>query len=146
MLALASCGGEDEVADQEPTTTVSVASTTTLGRSTTSLAATVPTSSIPGTTTTLAEEEPEVGDSLVLEIQGGEVVGGTTTISVELGSTVEIVVNSDAAVVVHVHGYDLFYDVVPGSAMEIMFTADVPGVFEIELERSHTLIAELEVS
>lgn len=146
MLALASCGGEDEVADQETTTTVSVASTTTLGRSTTSLAATVPTSSIPGTTTTLAEEEPEVGDSLVLEIQGGEVVGGTTTISVELGSTVEIVVNSDAAVVVHVHGYDLFYDVVPGSAMEIMFTADVPGVFEIELERSHTLIAELEVS
>lgn len=82
---------------------------------------------------------------LEIVVEGGEVVGGVETIDVDLGSTVHMIVVSDAAEHVHVHGYDLFFDVAPETPAQIVFTADVPGVFEVELEGSHTLIAELEV-
>lgn len=88
------------------------------------------------------------GPSDVVEIvvEDGAVVGGVETIHVELGSMVRFVVTSDTSDHVHVHGYDLFFDVTPGEETEIMFTADVPGIFEVELEDSHLPLVELEVS
>ena len=41
--------------------------------------------------------------------------------------------------------YDLLADVTPGSPSEIRFTADVPGVFEVELEDSGTFLFEIAV-
>ena len=65
--------------------------------------------------------------------------------SVEQGRKVEIVVTSELADEVHVHGYDLMADVAPGAPVTIAFTATAPGLFEIELEGHHLPIAELEV-
>ena len=45
----------------------------------------------------------------------------------------------------HLHGYDLMADVAPGAPATIRFTADVPGIFEVELEDRGLHIAELEV-
>ena len=61
------------------------------------------------------------------------------------GREVVIVVNSDVADQVHLHGYDLTADVAPGAPGTIRFTADAPGRFEIELEDRGLQIAELEV-
>lgn len=84
-------------------------------------------------------------DIVEVSVEGGEVVGGSVSVQRDLGSTVRIV-TTDAADHVHIHGYDLFFDVEPDSPAEIEFIADVPGVFEVELEDSHLLLIELEVS
>jgi hypothetical protein len=65
--------------------------------------------------------------------------------SVRRGREVAVVVRSELADHVHVHGYDLMADVAPGQPARIEFTADAPGLFEIELEDRHLLIANLEV-
>ena len=122
------------------TTSQSVGSTTTTLRSTTTPPPPTTTSILASTTTPAGQEPIEVS------VENGEVVGGLETIVFELGAEVWIVVYSDSADHVHVHGYDLFYDVTPELPADIMFVADIPGVFEIELEGAHLLIAELEVS
>jgi heme/copper-type cytochrome/quinol oxidase subunit 2 len=45
-----------------------------------------------------------------------------------------------------VHGYDLKGDVAPGRPAIIEFTANVPGVFEVELEEAGLKLVELQVS
>jgi plastocyanin len=98
--------------------------------------------------TTTAETATITTEARVVEIvvEGGEVVSGPERIQAELGSTVSFVVVSDAVDHVHVHGYDIYFDLDPDSPTEIQFTADVPGVFEVEIEESHLLLVELEVS
>jgi heme/copper-type cytochrome/quinol oxidase subunit 2 len=59
---------------------------------------------------------------------------------------VTVRVTSDVADEIHVHGYDLKQDVEAGSTAEISFTADIPGVFEVELENAGFKLADLEVS
>jgi hypothetical protein len=43
------------------------------------------------------------------------------------------------------HGYDLSADVAPGRPAVIDFTADAPGVFEVELEQAKLKLFELQV-
>jgi len=72
-------------------------------------------------------------------------VTGTTREQVRRGENVRLVVTSDVADEVHVHGYDLRADVAAGGTAEISFTADIPGVFEVELEDRHRRLLTLEV-
>ena len=65
--------------------------------------------------------------------------------SVKQGRQVELVVQSEIADEVHVHGYDLMGDVARGQPVTIAFKATAPGRFEIELEDHKLPIAELEV-
>jgi hypothetical protein len=73
----------------------------------------------------------------------------TTTKVTELeytqGDTVRFRVRSPEPDHVHVHGYDLLKDVGPGRIARMAFKADITGIFEIELEDSHKLIAQLKV-
>lgn len=54
-------------------------------------------------------------------------------------------VSGDSDDHVHIHGYDLFLHLEDGAG-ELAFTADIPGVFEIELEEAGILLVRLEVS
>jgi hypothetical protein len=47
---------------------------------------------------------------------------------------------------VHVHGYDLSFDLEPGKMKTVEFKADLEGVFEIELEQSAVPLAKLVVN
>jgi hypothetical protein len=76
----------------------------------------------------------------------GDVTVDDDRISVERGDVVMVTVNSDVPEHVHIHGYDLFIDVAAGEPAFVIFTAEVPGVFEVEFEDSLTFITELEVS
>ncbi len=94
------------------------------------------------------EEEDSGGDPDVVQARitigpGGP--AGVTRIDARRGQRVVLVVRSQIEDHVHVHGYDLFADVVPGRPARITFRADVPGRFEIELEDSHQQIADLRV-
>lgn len=79
-------------------------------------------------------------------VEDGQVVGGVERIPVEVGETVALRVASDVADTVHVHGYDLHASVGPDEPAVVRFPADIPGVFDVELEQRGLLIAELEVT
>lgn len=88
--------------------------------------------------------EPDI--EIDVEIEDGSVVDGLQTIEVDLGSVVRLSVDADVADQVHVHGYEVFATVSPGQPALLTFTADIPGVFEVELEGRGQTIVELEVS
>jgi hypothetical protein len=79
-------------------------------------------------------------------VSDGELTVDDSRFEVDLGSTLAIIVESDVADHVHVHGYDLFGEIEPGVPVEMVFVADVPGVFEVELEDSGTFLFEIQVS
>ena len=89
------------------------------------------------------EKVPE--GAIVVEVKGNKVSGVEDTVEVAVGDEVILVVSSDKADEVHVHGYDETDDVGPKERAEIDFTADIPGVFEVELEEAHQLLFELQV-
>jgi heme/copper-type cytochrome/quinol oxidase subunit 2 len=79
-------------------------------------------------------------------IANGEVQGGPLRLQVSVGQEIAFNVVSDTSEEIHVHGFDLLYDVAPGVATEVRFLADLPGIFEVEIHGSETIIAVLTVS
>lgn len=93
--------------------------------------------------TTAPLEDPTVEISIGLyegQVEGDE------DVAVDLGTPVRIVVAADVADEVHVHGYDLFANVTPEADAVIEFTADIPGIFEVEMEAQGLELIRLEVS
>jgi uncharacterized cupredoxin-like copper-binding protein len=78
-------------------------------------------------------------------VRGGEVRGGIQRATVDQGKQVAIVVGSDVADEVHLHGYDKMVDVAPGKPARLVFVASIPGRFEVELEDRGLQIADIEV-
>lgn len=105
--------------------------------------ATPPQGAVTGTTQTFTLEHLTV---VRITAKGGKPVGGVKRISLRAGEDLRIVVRADVADHVHLHGYDLMRDVGPGAPAQLVFTADLVGVFELELEDAKLLLAELEVT
>lgn len=103
-------------------------------------------SATPGVTSSTEPRPSVAATSIEIEISGGEVVGGVERHEVPLGDQVRLSVRSDVADEVHVHGYDESAEVPADGGILMTFLADVPGIFEIELEERGLRIAELEVS
>ena len=123
-FGLASCGGDDDAGSTEPTLTL-------------------PTTTDATTTQTTTEvEEPAV---VRVRVVGGVPKGGIIRKTVDMGDSVVLVVSSDVADEVHVHGYDLMRDVAAGGTARIRFRATLPGRFEVELEDRGVQIADLTV-
>jgi hypothetical protein len=141
-LLLAACGGgagpavttAAPVLPAETTTTAPIESTTTVVAETTSTAA---------ATTTTTSTAP-AGTLVEMVVANGEVTGGGR-VEVDLGEQVVLRVTSDVADEVHIHGYDLRAEVAAGGTIEIAFAAEVPGVFEVELEGLRLPLVDLEV-
>lgn len=135
-LVVAACGGGEEVAT---TTSEAPPSTTTSEPGTTSTTASPTTTTTVAATTTTTQQ---------IDVRfGNDFVGSPGRISVAVGDQVSVwVLSADADAEIHVHGYDLFFDATAGVPVEVAFTADVPGIFEVEVEGSHTLLFDLEVT
>ena len=130
--------------DEETATTVeaTTAATTEPEPATTEATTTEATTTEPPPTTTA----PPVPDVVTIRVTvGANGVESVRRFSVRRGREVVLVVTSELADHVHLHGYDLMADVAPGAPGTIRFTADAPGRFEIELEDRGLPIAELEV-
>jgi hypothetical protein len=80
-----------------------------------------------------------------IHVEGGH-VSGPERVEVTQGETVRLQVTADVSDEVHVHGYDVHAEVTPDEPAEIELTADVAGIFEVELEEAGTLLTELEVA
>jgi hypothetical protein len=65
---------------------------------------------------------------------------------VEKGDKVVLVVTSDVADEVHLHGYDISRDIAAGGTVRLPFKATIPGRFEAELESRGVQIADITVN
>ena len=124
VLALGGCAGTDAPPASAPTSSAETSATA---------------SSSPAAPTT------PVGQRIVVTITGGQVSGDTGRIPVAAGERVTLVVTSDVAEELHVHGYDLTTAVLPGTPAELSFEATIPGVFEVELHDAGTVLLTLQV-
>lgn len=127
-MALGGCGGSSDNTTTEAATTTA---TTTAAVTTITTAAT--TTTAPPVTT------------VSIRVVGGKPDGGIVRQTVDKGARVVVVVDSDTADEVHIHGYDISADVEAGTTVEIPFVADTPGRFEIELENLGVELAEITV-
>ena len=80
-----------------------------------------------------------------VRVVGGVPKGGIVRKTVTKGDRVVLVVTSDVADHVHLHGYDIMRDVAAGGTARIRFRATLPGRFEVELEDRGVQIADLTV-
>ena len=80
-----------------------------------------------------------------ITIRGGRPVGGIRRVTVARNRPVVLVVRSDVADHVHLHGYDVMRDVAPGAPAQLAFRATIPGRFEVELEDRRLQIADITV-
>jgi hypothetical protein len=122
VLALAGCGGSSSSSSTNPGTTTAAGTT--------------------GAVTTTTANAPV---TIRVLVKGGKPVGGIQRATVKRGQTVAIVVHSDVADEVHVHGYDLHKDVAAGGTIRITFAATIVGEFEAELESRKLQIVEFTV-
>ena len=125
-VALSACGGSKST--ETTTETTQSTSTTTSTTETTTTTGAVPTKTI------------------AITYKDGKVVGGLVHETVDKDTKVTLVVRSDVADEVHLHGYDKHVDVTPGTPARLAFVASIPGRFEVELESRGLQIADLEVS
>jgi hypothetical protein len=89
---------------------------------------------------------PDGSRHIEIAFAGGAVTGGVQRWSVPVNSTVELVVSSDVADEVHVHGYDRKSFVTAGATTTVEFAANLTGVFDVELEQRATPLASLQVN
>jgi len=130
-LTLAACGdnGSPQATGTTTTTTPAAATSTTTGPATTAKP------------TTTADPTPVIE----VRVAGGKPQGGVRRERVRRGETVVLRVVADVADEVHLHGYDRTAQVAPGKPAQIRFTADITGVFEVELEQRKLPLLMLEV-
>jgi hypothetical protein len=131
LFALAGCGGDDEAGTTTTTTTATETQTQTETET---------------TQTTETEPSEPAPTTVRVTVQDGVPKGGVVRASVDKGDRVVLIVTSDVADEIHVHGYDISRDVEAGGQARIAFRATIPGRFEIELEERHVPIAELTVN
>jgi carbamoylphosphate synthase small subunit len=128
-LLLASCGsGDDESAPTTESTTTTATTTTT-----------------ETTQTTTTTPEPAGPTTVRIAVVNGAPKGGIVRETVEKNDRVVLVVTSDVADHIHLHGYDIMRDVAPGNPARLPFKATIPGRFEVELEDRGVQIADITV-
>ena len=126
-FALASCGGDEGDAAATDTTTTTETTTS-------------------ETTTTETTPPPAGPTEIRIVVVNGAPKGGIVREKVEKGDRVVLIVRSDVADHVHLHGYDIMRDVAPGRPARLPFKATIPGRFEVELEDRGVPIADISVS
>jgi FtsP/CotA-like multicopper oxidase with cupredoxin domain len=91
-------------------------------------------------------EEPQEPAVPQIEMQGGEPVGGAQEIEVAEGDELRIEVITDTPDELHLHGFDLYFDIVPDKTNQVVVeSADIGGVFELESHTTGALLAEISV-
>jgi FtsP/CotA-like multicopper oxidase with cupredoxin domain len=86
---------------------------------------------------------PAVDRQITVSIVQKKVTPATGRIEVSKGSTVQLTVTSDVADQLHVHGYDLAAELVPGVPASVRFRADTTGLFEVETHTTDLVLFQL---
>ena len=95
------------------------------------------------TTTSTTPPAPPPPTNVRIVVRGGEPVGGIRNVTVSKGRQVVLIVNSDVADEVHLHGYNLKRDVTPGAPARLPFRATINGTVEVEREQRGVPLARI---
>ena len=121
-VAVAGCGsGDSESASSTDTTTTT------------------------GTTTTETTTDVVTPTIVPINVVDGQPQGGIVRQTVSKDDQVVLVVSSDVADEIHLHGYDIARNVAAGGTVRLPFKATIPGRFEAELESRSVQIADITV-
>lgn len=88
---------------------------------------------------------PPATHEIAITLADGAVDPSGGKVDVARGDTVVLLVTSDRADTIHVHGYDLEFDIDPGGTARVEFVADNVGRYEIESHDPALLILQLQV-
>ena len=124
-IAMVGCGSNDSESASTDTTTTETTTT--------------------ATTTTTTTTEVEKPTEVKVVVVDGAPQGGIVRATVNKDDQVVLVVTSDVADEIHLHGYDKARDIAAGGTIRIPFKATIPGRFEAELEGRGVQIAEISV-
>ncbi|MDX6588464.1 MAG: hypothetical protein QOI31_2937 [Solirubrobacterales bacterium] len=91
------------------------------------------------------KEKPAEPEVPVIEIEGGQPVGGVAEFEVVEGDNIRFIVRSDEAHEIHLHTYDVAMEVEAGGEVEFDVPATIGGVVEAEIEDTAVPIAEISV-
>jgi hypothetical protein len=91
------------------------------------------------------KEKPAEPEVPVIEIEGGQPVGGVAEFEVVEGANIRFIVRSDEAHEIHLHTYDVAMEVEAGGEVEFDVPATIGGVVEAEIEETAVPIAEISV-
>jgi hypothetical protein len=97
----------------------------------------------PTTTLPPPPPQPPPPARVRIVVREGLPVGGVRRVTVSEGRRVVLIVTSDVADHVHLHGYDIMRDVAPGQPARIAFRATIPGTVEAELEDRRVPLARI---
>lgn len=127
-VALAGCGSDDGESASSTDTTATTVTTET-------------------ETTTSETTTTEAGTPTIVRVNvvDGQSQGGIVRQTVNKDDQVVLVVTSDVADEIHLHGYDIARDVEAGGTVRLPFKATIPGRFEAELESRSVQIADITV-
>lgn len=90
-----------------------------------------------------APPAPDV--TLDIAVADGEVSPAPQRVDVARGDRVRILITSDQADEVHLHGYDVSAEIGPDHDEVLEFTADEAGLFDVETHDSGLLVTQLAV-
>jgi hypothetical protein len=114
---------DDDGGAQTPTTTATTSTTT------------------PTTTVPPPPPAPPPPARVRINVRDGRPVGGIRRVTVGKGRRVVLILTSDVADHVHLHGHDVMRDVAPGRPARLSFKATIVGTVEVELEDRHVPLA-----
>jgi hypothetical protein len=77
---------------------------------------------------------------------GGKPQGGVQRISTKAGAPAVLVVTSDTATEIHVHGADRTVEVPANTPTDVDVSQSAPGSYEVEDHGSDALLVQLRVS
>jgi hypothetical protein len=78
-------------------------------------------------------------------VKDGKVASGEPVIKARQGDEITLVITSDKADELHLHGYDRHAHLQPNAAARVTLKADRTGRFPIELHKSHIELGTIEV-
>ena len=84
-------------------------------------------------------------DTIQVAVKDGKVTPATHREPVSKGDTVKLIVTTDTADAVHVHGVDIEKATSPGKPVTITFVAKDPGIYDVETHDSGLQLLQLEV-
>jgi translation initiation factor IF-1 len=80
--------------------------------------------------------------TFALKIEHGQVPANMRLIRVMQGDTVKLELSSDQRALVHLHGYEIQKEVMPGTVTELAFTASLSGRFPVHLHAGQAETAD----
>ena len=146
-FALVACGGDDPEAGSDPTASSPTATSSSPEPSETTSATTSdePTESPSASPTETDAPRPA---KVRIGVKAGVATGAPERLPVAVGQTVQIVIKSDVADELHVHGVEQTLALPASEKQTLEFVVPpetVPGLYEVELHTSGLLLFQLEV-